>query len=146
MSEQDPVVIVGMARTPMGGLLGDLSSLTASELGAIAIEKALAEAKVQQHEVRLDVADDRHGLCDRAGLGSPSDREKPSQPYNLLLSRRWLALIRRHCEGVRGFSVNALGFAGYLLSTEASDRRWLQSVGPESLLRDVLPPGPRSHG
>ena len=90
----------------------------------------------------VELCDHYEQLCDRAGLGSPSDREKPSQPYNLLLSRRWLALIRRHCEGVRGFSVNALGFAGYLLSTEASDRRWLRSAGPESLLRDVLPPGP----
>ena len=78
-------------------------------------------------------------LCERAGLGSPADSEKPSQPYNLLLSRRWLALIRRRCEGVKGFSVNALGFAGYLLSTEASDRSWLKRVGPESLLRDVVP-------
>ena len=81
-------------------------------------------------------------LCDRAGLGSPADSEKPGQSYNLLLSRRWLALIRRRCEGVRGFSVNALGFAGYLLSTDSSDRHWLQRVGPESLLREVVPPGP----
>ena len=50
MSEQDPVVIVGMGRTPMGGLLGDLASLTASELGAIAIEKAVSEAKLAPGE------------------------------------------------------------------------------------------------
>jgi acetyl-CoA C-acetyltransferase len=43
---QDPVVIVGLARTPMGGLLGELSSLSASELGAIAVKAALAEAGV----------------------------------------------------------------------------------------------------
>ncbi|MCJ9428988.1 thiolase family protein [Kordiimonas marina] len=40
----DPIVIVGMARTPMGGLLGDLSSVPASELGATAIKGALASA------------------------------------------------------------------------------------------------------
>ena len=77
-------------------------------------------------------------LCERAGLGSANRTEKPSQPYNLLLSRHWLVLVRRRCDGVRGFSVNALGFAGYLLSTEASERSWLQQIGPEGLLRNVV--------
>ena len=44
MSEKDPVVIVGMARTPMGGLLGDLAGFSANELGAMAIRAAVAEA------------------------------------------------------------------------------------------------------
>ena len=38
---QDPVVIVGAARTPMGGFQGDFSSLTAPQLGATAIGAAL---------------------------------------------------------------------------------------------------------
>jgi acetyl-CoA C-acetyltransferase len=41
---QDPIVIVGLARTPMGGLLGDLASQSASDLGAIAIKAAMADA------------------------------------------------------------------------------------------------------
>jgi len=32
------VCIVGVARTPIGGLLGTLSSLSATELGSIAIK------------------------------------------------------------------------------------------------------------
>ncbi|RMB08539.1 thiolase family protein [Eilatimonas milleporae] len=44
---QDPVVIVGMARTPMGGLLGDLASVPAAELGATAITAALENAGVE---------------------------------------------------------------------------------------------------
>jgi acetyl-CoA C-acetyltransferase len=44
--DRDPVVIVGMARTPMGGLLGELSGLSANELGAAAVKAAMAEAKV----------------------------------------------------------------------------------------------------
>lgn len=32
------VCIVGVARTPMGGLLGTLSSLSATKLGSIAIQ------------------------------------------------------------------------------------------------------------
>jgi len=31
---RDPIVIVSAARTPIGGMLGDFASLTASDLGA----------------------------------------------------------------------------------------------------------------
>jgi len=36
--------------------------------------------------------------------------------------------------------VNGLGFAGYLLCTEASDRNWLQLHGPWALLASVAVP------
>ena len=41
-----PVYIVGAARTPIGAFLGSLSSIAAPRLGAVAIEAALARAKV----------------------------------------------------------------------------------------------------
>lgn len=47
----DPIVIVGMARTPMGGFQGELSAPTASELGAVAIEAALERAGVDGADV-----------------------------------------------------------------------------------------------
>jgi acetyl-CoA C-acetyltransferase len=40
----DPIVIVGASRTPMGGFLGDLASLSAPQLGAKAIAAALERA------------------------------------------------------------------------------------------------------
>ncbi|KAJ7960238.1 Acetyl-CoA acetyltransferase [Quillaja saponaria] len=40
------VCIVGVARTPMGGFLGTLSSLSATKLGSIAIEAALKRANI----------------------------------------------------------------------------------------------------
>ena len=42
----DPIVIVSAARTPMGGFLGDLAGLSASELGAAAIRATLERAGV----------------------------------------------------------------------------------------------------
>ncbi|MFC3625273.1 acetyl-CoA C-acyltransferase [Vogesella amnigena] len=42
--QQDAIVIVGMARTAMGGFQGSLSALSASELGAAAIRAAVARA------------------------------------------------------------------------------------------------------
>ncbi len=47
----DPVVILSAARTPMGGFQGDLSGLTAAELGAAAIAASTARAGVGAHEV-----------------------------------------------------------------------------------------------
>ena len=47
----DPVVIVGAARTPMGGFQGDFSSLSASDLGAVAIRAAVERAGIRPEEV-----------------------------------------------------------------------------------------------
>lgn len=47
----DPIVIVGAKRTPMGGFQGDLSALTASQLGSAAIRAALEEAGVPAADV-----------------------------------------------------------------------------------------------
>jgi len=46
----DPVVIVGAARTPMGGFQGDFSSLSASDLGAVAIRAAVERAGIRPEE------------------------------------------------------------------------------------------------
>lgn len=43
---EDPIVIVGSARTPMGGFQGALSGVTASELGAASIRAALEAGSV----------------------------------------------------------------------------------------------------
>ncbi len=42
----DPVVIVSVARTPMGAMMGSLSGLAANELGAIAIKAAVERAGI----------------------------------------------------------------------------------------------------
>jgi ATP adenylyltransferase len=77
-------------------------------------------------------------LCKNLSLGSPSNDALPRFAYNILLTRSWMAVIRRKREGVHGFSVNALGFAGCLLSTDGSDLSWLKEAGPDELLRAVV--------
>lgn len=47
----DPIVIVSAARTPMGGLQGDLKSLTAAQLGSAAIRGAVARAGIEAASV-----------------------------------------------------------------------------------------------
>ncbi len=50
-SQSDPVVIVSGARTPMGSFQGSLASVTAPELGAVAIRAAVARAGVKPEEI-----------------------------------------------------------------------------------------------
>ncbi|ATN35906.1 acetyl-CoA acetyltransferase [Rhizobium sp. ACO-34A] len=51
MTEHDPVVIVGSARTPMGGFQGALKSVTAPSLGAVAMRAALERAGLAGDQV-----------------------------------------------------------------------------------------------
>jgi acetyl-CoA C-acetyltransferase len=71
MSAGDPVVIVGMARTPMGGLLGELAGFSANELGAVAIKGAMKEAGIKGEDVDLVYM----GNCLPAGQGQAPARQ-----------------------------------------------------------------------
>jgi len=48
----DPIVIVGAARTPMGAFLGDFAPLSASDLGAVAIRAAVERAGIAPADVQ----------------------------------------------------------------------------------------------
>jgi acetyl-CoA C-acetyltransferase len=50
--QNDPVVIVGVARTPMGAFQGELKGFAAPELGAAAIRAAVERAKIKPEEVQ----------------------------------------------------------------------------------------------
>src|ERR1700675_2468555 len=50
--QDDPVVIVGAARTPMGGFQGDFKTVTAAELGAAAIKAAVERAGLKPEDVQ----------------------------------------------------------------------------------------------
>lgn len=52
MTEQDPIVIVGSARTPMGGFQGDFAGVPAATLGATAIEASLSRAGLAKDAVQ----------------------------------------------------------------------------------------------
>ncbi|MBB4103747.1 acetyl-CoA C-acyltransferase [Allorhizobium borbori] len=71
MDSKDPVVIVGMARTPMGGFMGDLAGVEAPELGATAIRAALARAGLAPETVEEVIM----GCVLPAGLGQAPARQ-----------------------------------------------------------------------
>jgi len=78
--------------------------------------------------------------CRALGLGDPDSASAPRHPHNLVFDDHWFLTVRRVREHCAGFSVNGLGFAGYLLSTEASDAGWLSDHGPWALLGAVAAP------
>ncbi|MEX3956451.1 acetyl-CoA C-acetyltransferase [Trinickia sp. EG282A] len=67
----DPVVIVAVARTPMGGFQGELAALAAPRLGAIAIEAALARSGLKPEQVDEALM----GCVLPAGLGQAPARQ-----------------------------------------------------------------------
>ena len=67
----DPVVIVGSARTPMGSFQGDFSSLAAHDLGGVAIAAALQRAGVAPERVTEVI----FGNCLMAGQGQAPARQ-----------------------------------------------------------------------
>ena len=91
--------------------------------------KSLNEENI--HEIYKD-------LSYNLGLGDPRNDKKPKYPYNLIFTDRWMIIIRRKTDNLFGISINALGFAGYILVTENSDIKYLRELGPEKLLEDFL--------
>ncbi|MBZ0226810.1 MAG: acetyl-CoA C-acyltransferase [Comamonas sp.] len=68
---QDPIVIVGAARTPMGAFMGDFASLAAHDLGAAAIKAAVARAGIAPEKVDEVL----FGNCLMAGQGQAPARQ-----------------------------------------------------------------------
>jgi acetyl-CoA C-acetyltransferase len=69
--QNDPIVIAGAARTPIGGLLGDFASLSASDLGAVAIRAAVERSGIRAEDVEEVI----FGNCLFAGQGQAPARQ-----------------------------------------------------------------------
>src|SRR5262245_57364555 len=67
----DPVVVVSAARTPMGAFMGDLKSLAAPELGAVAIRAAVERAGLKPEAIQEVIM----GNVLPAGLGQAPARQ-----------------------------------------------------------------------
>ena len=68
---EDPVVIVGASRTPLGGCGGDLAPLSAPELGAVAISDAITKSGIKITDVNEVIM----GVVLPAGQGQAPARQ-----------------------------------------------------------------------
>ncbi len=79
--EHNDIVIVAAKRTPQGGLLGELSPLSAVDLGAIAHQAALTQAGINPDDVDEVIS----GCVLQAGIGQAPARQaaiKAGVPYS----------------------------------------------------------------
>ena len=102
-SVQDPVVIVGMARTPMGAFQGAFSTVQASTLGAVAIKAAMEEAGVSADNVEQTLM----GCVLPAGQGQAPARQAAIK-----------AGLGEHCEAT---TVNKMCGSGMQAAIMAHD-------------------------
>ncbi len=99
----DPVVIVGLARTPMGAFQGAFSSVTAAELGAAAIEAAVMESGVAKDAIEQVIM----GCVLPAGQGQAPARQAAIK-----------AGLSKHCEAT---TVNKMCGSGMQAAIMAHD-------------------------
>ena len=85
-----------------------------------------------------NIYEDYLNLSNKLGLGCPKEDNQPKQAYNLLLTNKWMVLIKRKTDNVQGVSINALGFAGYILVTKKSNIKYIKQNGPEELLKNFI--------
>ena len=107
----DPIVIVSAARTPIGGLLGDFSSLSAHQLGAIAIKAAVARAGVPGDAINEVLM----GNCLMAGQGQAPARQAAigaGLPHSV-----GAVTLSKMC----GSGMRAMMFAHDMLASETAD-------------------------
>ena len=70
-NQLDPVVVVSAKRTPMGGFMGSLSSVDATDLGATAIKASVTETQIDSNEIDEVIM----GCVLPAGLGQAPARQ-----------------------------------------------------------------------
>ena len=107
----DPIVIVSAARTPIGGLLGDFSSLSAWELGAVAIAAAVERAGIPGDSINEALM----GNCLMAGQGQAPARQavlKAGLPQSV-----GAVTLSKMC----GSGMRAMMFAHDMLKAESAD-------------------------
>ncbi|UTH73183.1 acetyl-CoA C-acyltransferase [Chromobacterium sp. IIBBL 290-4] len=106
--QQQEIVIVGMARTPMGGFQGDLAGLTASQLGAAAIRAAVERAGVAAGDVDEVImgcvlpAGQGQAPARQAALGGGLPQATPCTTINKMCGSGMKAIMLAHDQLLAG--------------------------------------------
>ncbi|ATP28659.1 acetyl-CoA C-acyltransferase [Chromobacterium violaceum] len=106
--QQQEIVIVGMARTAMGGFQGALSGLTASQLGAAAIRAAVERAGVSAGDVDEVImgcvlpAGQGQAPARQAALGGGLPQSTPCTTINKMCGSGMKALMMAHDQLLAG--------------------------------------------
>ena len=132
----DPIVIVSAVRTPMGGLQGDLKSLTAPQLGSAAIRGAVERAGIDAASVEQVLfgcvlpAGQGQAPARQAALGAGLDKHTTCTTLNKMCGSGMQAAIMAHdlllagsAEVVVAGGMESMSNAPYLLDKARSGYR-----------------------
>jgi len=147
----DPVVIVGLARTPMGAFQGAFSSISAPELGSAAIKAAMAEAKVDAASIDQVVmgcvlsAGQGQAPARQAALGADLPLSTEATTINKMCGSGMQAAIMAH-DAIKAGSINiavaggmeSMTNAPYLLPKARGGMRMGNQAVIDSMMHDGL--------
>ncbi|MFZ5961259.1 acetyl-CoA C-acyltransferase [Pseudomonas knackmussii] len=132
----DPVVIVSIARTPMGGFLGDFKDASAATLGAAAVRAAIERAQLGADQIDDAIlgcvlsAGQGQAPARQAVLGAGLDRGTPCTTINKMCGSGMKAVMQGHDALLAGSAsvvlaggMESMSNAPYLLERARSGYR-----------------------
>ena len=147
----DPVVISGAARTPMGGFQGELTSLTASQLGGAAIAAALNDAGLLADQVdevcmgNVLPAGQGQAPARQAGFHAGLPQAVPATTINKMCGSGMKAVMLAHDQLLAGNGrahvaggMESMTNAPYLLGKMRTGARLGHSVAKDHMFLDGL--------
>ena len=148
---QDPIVIVSMARTPMGGFIGDFASLTAAELGAEAIKGAVVRSGINASEVEEVImgcvlpAGQGQAPARQASLGAGLPLETGATTVNKMCGSGMKTVMMAHDSLMAGMNdvivaggMESMTNAPYLLAKQRTGQRIGHGEVKDSMFLDGL--------
>ena len=147
----DPVVIIGLARTPMGAFQGAFSTVSAPELGAVAIKAAMSEAKVEGSDIEQVImgcvlpAGQGQAPARQAALGADLPLSAEATTINKMCGSGMQAAIMAH-DAIKAGSINIavaggmenMTIAPYLLPKARGGMRMGDQTVVDSMMYDGL--------
>ncbi|HZR35560.1 MAG TPA: acetyl-CoA C-acyltransferase [Nevskia sp.] len=129
----DPIVIASIARTPMGGMLGVFSPLSANQLGAVAIKAAVERAGLGAADIdevimgNVLMAGQGQAPARQAALGAGLDKAVPCTTLNKMCGSGLKALMFAHDQLKAG--TNRVVLAGGMESMTNAPHLLLKARG-----------------
>jgi acetyl-CoA C-acetyltransferase len=147
----DPIVLAGAARTPMGGLQGDFATVTAAQLGAVALAESLRRAGVSAAQVDEVImgcvlpAGQGQAPARQAAIGAGIGTSVPATTVNKMCGSGMKALMLAH-DQIKAGSANLIVAGGmesmtnapYLLPKARSGYRMGHGTVVDSMFMDGL--------
>jgi len=147
----NPVVIIGLARTPMGAFQGAFSTVSAPELGAAAIKAAMSEANIEGSDIDQVImgcvlpAGQGQAPARQAALGADLPLSAEATTINKMCGSGMQAAIMAH-DAIKAGSINIavaggmenMTIAPYLLPKARGGMRMGDQKVVDSMMYDGL--------